>query len=235
MGAARAALPERCCIDRLPAGRKPRVPVPESGATIAAPVDSPTRPALASSRSRSRTPLPEVREDLALVLKAAAFAAERHRRQRRKDLHATPYINHPLALASVLAVEAGVSDPEVLAAALLHDTLEDTETTLAELREAFGERVASIVEEVSDEPGLPDHERRQRQVDGAARLSPGARLVKLADKIANLRDVAERPPHAWGQSRKRDYFDWTARVVAGLEGTHPVLEALFAQAQQRRP
>ncbi len=174
-------------------------------------------------------------DGLALVLKAAAFAAERHRRQRRKDLHATPYINHPLALASVLAVEAEVSDPEVLAAALLHDTLEDTETTVAELREAFGARVASIVEEVSDEPGLPDHERRQRQVDGAARLSPGARLVKLADKIANLRDVVERPPHAWGQSRKRDYFDWTARVVERLEGTHPILEALFAQAQQRRP
>lgn len=172
---------------------------------------------------------------LALVLKAAAFAAERHRRQRRKDLHATPYINHPLALASVLSVEAGVTDPEVLAAALLHDTLEDTETTASELREAFGERVAAIVDEVTDEPDIDDDLRRQRQVDRAGQLSLGARLVKLADNIANLRDVAERPPHAWGLTRKRDYFDWTARVVAGLRGTHPVLESLFDQAQSRRP
>ncbi len=174
-------------------------------------------------------------DGLALVLKAAAFAAERHRRQRRKDLHATPYINHPLALASVLSVEAGVTDPEVLAAALLHDTLEDTETTASELREAFGTRVAAIVDEVTDEPDIDDDLRRQRQVDRAAHLSLGARLVKLADNIANLRDVAERPPHAWGLARKRDYFDWTARVVAGLRGTHPVLEALFDQAQTRRP
>jgi len=174
-------------------------------------------------------------DGLALVLKAAAFAAERHRRQRRKDLHATPYINHPLALASVLSVEAGVTDPEVLAAALLHDTLEDTETTASELREAFGARVAAIVDEVTDEPDIDDDLRRQRQVDGAGQLSLGARLVKLADNIANLRDVAERPPHAWGLARKRDYFDWTARVVAGLRGTHPVLESLFDQAQSRRP
>lgn len=172
---------------------------------------------------------------LPLVLKAAAFAAERHRRQRRKDLHATPYINHPLALASVLSVEAGVVDAEVIAAALLHDTIEDTETTLSEIREAFGERVAGIVDEVSDEPGLEDDERRRRQVEQAPHLSHGARLVKLADKIANLRDVLERPPHAWGMARKRDYFDWTARVVAGMRGTHPTLETLFDQLQQRRP
>lgn len=173
--------------------------------------------------------------DLALILKAAAFAAERHRKQRRKDLHATPYINHPLALASTLTVEAGVTDAEVIAAALLHDTLEDTETTAAELREAFGERVAAIVQEVTDDPDLDNDDRKQRQIDHAPHLSPGAKLVKLADKISNLRDVAERPPHAWGLARKREYFDWTARVVAGLRGAHAGLEALFDAAQQRRP
>ena len=172
---------------------------------------------------------------LALVLRAAAFAADRHRKQRRKDLHATPYINHPLALASTLAAEAGVTDPEVIAAALLHDTIEDTETTVSELREAFGARVASIVEEVTDDPHDDGDTRRQRQVDHAAHLSHGAKLVKLADKISNLRDVAERPPHAWGLQRKRDYFDWTARVAVGLRGAHPVLEALFDDAQKRRP
>ncbi len=174
-------------------------------------------------------------EGISLVLKAAAFAADRHRRQRRKDLHATPYINHPLALASTLAVEGGVTDPEVLAAALLHDTLEDTETTASELRERFGERVAAIVQEVTDDPDDDDTTRRQRQVDRAPRLSHGAKLVKLADKISNLRDVADHPPHAWGLQRKRDYYDWATRVVAGLRGVHPGLEALFDAALTRRP
>ena len=97
------------------------------------------------------------------------------------------------------------------------------------------ERVATIGNEVTDEPGMDDDLRGQRQVDRAGQLSLGARLVKLAENIANLRDVAERPPHAWGLTRKRDYFDWTARVVAGLRGTHLVLESLFDQAQSRRP
>ncbi len=171
-----------------------------------------------------------MKPDLVLVLDAAAFAAEQHRRQRRKDADATPYINHPLALATILAREGGVSDAEVLAAALLHDTVEDTETTLAELEARFGPNVAGMVAEVTDDKSLPKLERKRLQVAHAGHKSPGAKLVKLADKIANLRDIAASPPADWDQARKADYVRWASEVVAGLRGANPALEAAFDAA-----
>src|SRR5262245_13381925 len=121
--------------------------------------------------------------DLATLLRALAFAAHKHRDQRRKDAEASPYINHPIALAEVLAGEGGIGDIEVLAAALLHDTIEDTATTEAELREQFGERIAGMVAEVTDDPKLEKAERKRMQIEHAAGLTEGAKLVKLADKI----------------------------------------------------
>jgi len=159
-----------------------------------------------------------VKGDLALLLKALAFAAHKHRDQRRKDAGASPYINHPIALADVLVNEGGISDFEVLCAALLHDTVEDTATTHQELADAFGSRVARIVAEVTDDKSLPKHERKRLQVEHAASLSREAKLVKLADKICNLRDVVERPPAKWDLERRREYFDWAKRVVDGLRG-----------------
>ena len=172
--------------------------------------------------------------ELALLLKALAFAAHKHRDQRRKDPEASPYINHPIALADVLVNEGGVSDVEVLCAALLHDTVEDTATTPAELEEIFGSRVAGIVAEVTDDKDLPKAERKRLQVERAGELSPEAKLVKLADKICNLRDVAERAPPSWDLARRREYFDWAKRVVDGLRGTHPRLEAAFDAAYGMR-
>src|SRR5688572_2187916 len=119
-------------------------------------------------------------DELELVVRAAAFAADKHRNQRRKDHEASPYINHPIALAQVLICEAGVQDPVVLAAALLHDTIEDTATTPQELVEHFGPDVAAIVEEVTDDKELPKAERKRLQIEHAAQLSERARLVKLA-------------------------------------------------------
>lgn len=165
--------------------------------------------------------------DLALVITAAAFAAERHRHQRRKDAEASPYINHPLALAAILVGEGHVEDAEVIAAALLHDTVEDTETTLEELNARFGPRVAGIVAEVTDDTSLPKAERKALQVARAAHKSPGAKQVKLADKIANLRDLAASPPHDWPLERRRAYVRWSAEVVAGLRGSNAALEAAF--------
>jgi guanosine-3',5'-bis(diphosphate) 3'-pyrophosphohydrolase len=159
-----------------------------------------------------------MRSELALLLKALAFAAHKHRDQRRKDPAASPYINHPIALADVLVNEGGVTDVEVLCAALLHDTVEDTDTTHEELANAFGSRVARIVAEVTDDQALPKAERKRLQVEQAAHLSPEAKLVKLADKICNLRDVAERPPASWDLARRREYFDWAKRVVDRLRG-----------------
>ena len=128
------------------------------------------------------------------LLDALAFAAHKHRNQRRKDVDASPYINHPIALARVLAVEVGVNDHKTLGAAILHDTVEDTETTLDELREHFGGKVADVVAEMTDDKSLPKQQRKELQVEYAPTLSKRAKLVKLADKICNLRDVATSPP-----------------------------------------
>ena len=166
-------------------------------------------------------------ETMGLIIRAARFAAEKHRNQRRKDADASPYINHPIALADVLANEAGVDDPVVLCGALLHDTIEDTDTTVDELRAAFGQEIADVVVEVTDDKHLSKAQRKQLQVDHAPHISRQAKLVKLADKICNLRDLASSPPANWTPQRKAEYFDWAARVIAGIRGTHPVLEALF--------
>jgi len=175
-----------------------------------------------------------MKSGLALLLEALAFAAHKHRDQRRKDAEASPYINHPIALADVLVNEGGVSDVEVLCAALLHDTVEDTDTTPQELEAVFGSRIARIVAEVTDDKALAKAERKRLQVEHAAGLSSEAKLVKLADKICNLRDVAERPPASWDLARRREYFDWAKRVVDGLRGAHPRLEAAFDAAYGMR-
>jgi guanosine-3',5'-bis(diphosphate) 3'-pyrophosphohydrolase len=173
--------------------------------------------------------------ELGVVLEALAFAAHKHRDQRRKDAAASPYINHPIALANVLVREGAVSEPEVVAAALLHDTLEDTQTSPGELRAAFGERVARVVAEVTDDKSLPKAERKRLQIEHAAAISREAKLVKLADKICNLRDMADHPPASWDLVRRREYFDWAKAVIDRLRGVHPGLEAAFDAAYSRRP
>ena len=173
--------------------------------------------------------------DLDHVFEALQFAAHKHRDQRRKDPEASPYINHPIALATILWVRGRIVDPVVICAALLHDTLEDTETTEAELVERFGERVASVVKEVTDDRTLPKARRKALQIEHAPHLSREAKLVKLADKISNVRDVAASPPAQWPLERRREYFDWVKRVVDGLRGVDARLEALFDEAYARRP
>jgi guanosine-3',5'-bis(diphosphate) 3'-pyrophosphohydrolase len=178
---------------------------------------------------------PRPEKELALLFRALAFAAHKHRDQRRKDAEASPYINHPIALAEVLAGEGGVADVEVLAAALLHDTIEDTDTSFDELRAEFGERIAGMVAEVTDDKNLEKAERKRLQIEHAAGISPGAKLVKLADKICNLRDVADRPPAQWDLKRRQEYFEWAKLVIDRLRGAHPGLEAAFDAAYRRKP
>ncbi len=171
---------------------------------------------------------------LPVILRALAFAAEKHRHQRRKDEDASPYINHPIAVADVLVNVGHVRDPVVLCAAILHDTIEDTETTRDELAAEFGAVVADIVAEVSDDDRLPKAERKRLQVERAPGVSAGAKLVRLADKICNLRDMLAAPPAGWSVERKHEYFAWAAAVVAGLRGIHPELEAAFDRLCARR-
>lgn len=174
-------------------------------------------------------------EGLGLVLRAARFAAWKHRDQRRKGKGREPYINHPLDLAHVLWFEGGVQDPVVLAAALLHDTIEDTQTTVQELQGEFGARVARIVMEVTDEPSLNWRVRKKLQVSRARLASAEARQVKLADKICNLRSMVASPPSGWSEDRQRAYFDWAKQVVDQLRGSNPELEQRFDQIHKKRP
>lgn len=169
------------------------------------------------------------------LLAAVRFAATKHRDQRRKDASASPYINHPIALADVLANEAGVDDECVLIAAILHDTVEDTETTEQELIREFGQEIAAIVMEVTDDKSLPKAERKRLQIEHAATISRPAKLVKLADKICNLRDIVSSPPADWSETRKQEYFDWARSVVDGLRGVHPGLESIFDEAYKAMP
>ena len=162
-----------------------------------------------------------------LILKALAFAAHKHRDQRRKDVKASPYINHPIALADILCNEGGITDENVLCTALLHDTVEDTETTPAELTQLFGKTVSDLVMELTDDKTLPKAERKRLQIEHAAHASYQAKLVKLADKISNLRDIAATPPADWDMNRKQEYFNWAKKVVDQIRGTNVDLERIF--------
>jgi Guanosine polyphosphate pyrophosphohydrolases/synthetases len=173
--------------------------------------------------------------DSTIILKAIHFAADKHRGQSRKDEANTPYINHPIAVANLLVNHAGIQDARVIAAALLHDTVEDTDATVDEIEELFGAEIRDIVMEVSDDKSLPSPRRKQLQIAHAGELSQAARLVKLADKICNLQDILSRPPAKWSLERKREYFEWARAVIDQLRGTNAKLEALFDEIYLQKP
>lgn len=170
-----------------------------------------------------------------LVKKATEYAAEQHLGQTRKDEANTPYINHPIALANLLTNYAGITDTDVIVAALLHDTVEDTSTTVEEIEELFGTKIRDIVIEVTDDKSLPSPERKRLQIEHAAKISYEAKLVKLADKICNLQDILASPPRKWSLQRKQEYFDWAKAVIDQLRGTNEKLEALFDEVYQQKP
>lgn len=172
-------------------------------------------------------------QGLPLVLMALHFAADKHRSQRRKDVHASPYINHPIALAEALCSIGSVDDPVTIAAAILHDTIEDTETTGEELETRFGAEIRGIVEEVTDDKTLESAQRKRLQIERAAACSARAQLVKLADKICNVRDIIDAPPASWSVSRRRGYIEWARAVVDGLRGRNAALERFFDELCER--
>ena len=165
--------------------------------------------------------------DVLRLLEALRFAARKHRDQRRKDAETSPYINHPIEVAEVLARLGGVGDLVTIQAAILHDTIEDTVTTPAEIESAFGSAVRSVVAEVTDDKALPKQRRKDLQVEHAAHLSDRAKLVKLADKICNVRDMAQAPPADWSPERRMEYFAWSRRVVAGCRSVSEQLAEEF--------
>lgn len=165
--------------------------------------------------------------NLKKLLEAASFAAKKHTGQTRKGENAEPYINHPLEVANLLANVGNVEDTDVLIAAILHDTVEDCEVKKEEITELFGETAANYVMEVTDDKKLPKAERKQMQIEHAPHLSPGAKQIKLADKISNITDITNSPPADWSLQRKIEYLEWGEKVVAGLRGVNANLERYF--------
>ena len=161
-----------------------------------------------------------------LVLKATQFAALKHCDQRRKD-GKTPYIIHPISVAMILAEIGGIDDPEILSAALLHDTIEDTDTSAHELDKEFGSRVRKIVEELTDNNQLTFTQRKQLQIDNAPHLSKDATLVNIADKISNVSDVIKTPPPEWDQKRCTEYVDRAEAVINNCQKVNQDLENHF--------
>lgn len=176
-------------------------------------------------------------DEIAAIFAALHFAADKHRDQRRKGECASPYINHPIEVAELLVRVGGVTNTTLLQAAILHDTVEDTETTPKELEQRFGPAVRRLVEEISDDKSLPKEERKRLQIAHAASLSAGARQIKLADKICNVRDITSKPPRDWSLERRIRYLEWSEQVVAGCRGVNERLEQAFreslAEARQR--
>lgn len=161
------------------------------------------------------------------IISAMRFAADKHRDQRRKDSSGTPYINHPIEVADLLVNRGGINDETVIIAAVLHDTVEDTDATIDEISNLFGPEIASVVEEVTDDTSLSSEERKRQQVENAATASEAAKLVKLADKICNIRDMQANPPANWSIKRRYEYFEWAKQVVDQLRGVNKSLESLF--------
>ncbi len=164
------------------------------------------------------------------LLRAAAFAARKHRDQRRKNSEQSPYINHPIEVAAMLACEGEVTDIELLIAALLHDTVEDTETTFEELEELFGSAVKDLVFEVTDDKSLEKKVRKQLQVEHAAGASDRAKQLKVADKTSNIRDIDAHNPDRWDLDRKLEYLRWGENVVQHCRGVNPKLDHSFDRA-----
>jgi len=156
-------------------------------------------------------------EILALVelLKTVDFAAQAHIDQRRKNRRSEPYINHPIAVAKILA-DAGVTDMVVLQAALLHDTIEDTSITYEIIKSVIGKEVADVVQEVTDDKSLPKFQRKLDQIKHAATASRKAQMVKLADKCHNLQTLLLDPPVDWSEDRVRKYFVWSWFVYQAI-------------------
>jgi guanosine-3',5'-bis(diphosphate) 3'-pyrophosphohydrolase len=166
-------------------------------------------------------------KELGKIMRAASFAAQKHKDQKRKGSDGEPYINHPVEVANLLVNVGKVEDVDIITASLLHDTVEDCGVKVEEISKVFGTAVAEYVREVTDDKSLPKAERKRLQIEHAPHLSPGAKQIKLADKISNVRDVTDHPPDDWDLQRRRDYVQWGENVVAGLRGVNADLEAVF--------
>jgi len=171
--------------------------------------------------------------DVRSILDAALFAAEKHAKQRRKGAAGEPYINHLIEVAQLISSVLTEPDPNLIIAALLHDTIEDVGVTKDDIVKRFGSDVADLVAEVTDDKSLPKAERKRLQIENAPKKSVRAQMIKLADKISNLRSMLNSPPADWDAERIKQYFEWAKKVVAGLSSPNLVLLAEFERTSKQ--
>jgi (p)ppGpp synthase/HD superfamily hydrolase len=171
--------------------------------------------------------------DAQKILAAARFAAERHATQKRKGQAAEPYINHLIEVAELVAASSPALDTNLVVAAFLHDTIEDTGVTAQELEQRFGSDVATLVLEATDDKSLPQETRKALQVESAPYKSERAQTLKLADKISNLRSLLSSPPANWNPDRKRQYCEWARQVVSGFTSPNRLLLAEFEKVYEQ--
>ncbi len=168
--------------------------------------------------------------DVALVMRAAQFASVRHANQRRKGRDQEPYVNHLIEVVAHLAQSARCDDTVLLAAGFLHDTVEDTDTTTAELVQLFGSDIARMVAEVTDDKTLRKDARKRQQIDTITSKSTGAKFLTIADKTANVASIVRSPPMDWTRHRMAEYGDWAENVVSQIRGLDPHLDDAFNRA-----
>jgi len=166
-------------------------------------------------------------QDLLKIFKALSFASKKHRGQKRRNKQSYPYINHPIEVVRLLTEVGGIYDADIISAAFLHDTVEDTDATAEEIEKEFGTAVKDYVIELTDDMSLPSKIRKQKQIDAAPHKSNGAKLIKLCDKISNITDIIYDPPVFWSHRRRLEYLDWSEQVIKGMPGTNANLEKLF--------
>jgi (p)ppGpp synthase/HD superfamily hydrolase len=171
--------------------------------------------------------------DIHAILAAARFASEKHAGQKRKGAAGEPYVNHVLEVAELVSSALRECDANLIIAALLHDTIEDTSVTRDELAQRFGPDVADLVVELTDDKSLPKAERKRLQVQHAPKISPRAQIIKLADKISNLRSILYSPPADWDYERKKEYFEWGKQVVDALSAPDAALKTEFENTYRR--
>lgn len=169
--------------------------------------------------------------DVVLVARAYAFAAERHVKDVRKGANKEPYINHPIEVAELVAIATEGRDPNLIAAAVLHDTIEDTDTSYDDLREEFNSEIADLVAEVTDDTRLPSEVRKAKQAADMPKKSDRAKMIKMADKISNLRSIRDSPPAAWTEDKKRSYIKTASNVVAGARDANAWLAKEFDRVE----
>jgi guanosine-3',5'-bis(diphosphate) 3'-pyrophosphohydrolase len=171
--------------------------------------------------------------NLTTLTQAISFAAKKHTSQKRKGADGEPYINHPLEVLNLLTNVGRVEDFDVLIAAVLHDTIEDTKTKKEEITKLFGAKVCKMVLELTDDKTKPKATRKQLQIEHAPHISTGAKQIKLCDKISNIGDILKNPPDGWSLERRREYVEWGEKVVAGLRGTNENLEKNFDELVEK--